>query len=179
MMEDLKAEKKDVVRREILSYLKVIVFSVAAAIVINHTLIVNAEIPTGSMESTVPVGSRIIINRLSYVLSAPHRGDIISFYYPDDQETEYLKRVIALPGETVEGRNGSVYIDGEELQEEYIKEQFKEDFGPYEVPEKAYFVMGDNRNNSWDSRFWNQKFVYEDQIIGEAKIEYYPEVKVF
>lgn len=169
----MKAEYK----KEILSYLKIIVFAWALAFIINHSLIANATVPTGSMENTIPTGSRIIINRLAYLQEGPKRGDIISFDMPDDESQNYLKRVIGLSGETIEGKDGEIYIDGEKLQEAYIKEKSYMDFGPYTIPEDAYFVMGDNRNNSLDARFWNNKYVYIDKIVGKAEIMYFPQQK--
>ena len=90
-----------------------------------------------------------------------------------------MKRILALPGETIEGEDGVIYIDGKPLEEPYIKIKFKQDFGPYKVPRNSYFMMGDNRNNSWDSRFWVNKYVEKDEIIGKAEFEYFPEIKGF
>ena len=91
---------------EVLDWSRVIATGLALAFVISNTLIANAQVPTGSMEETIMPGSRIIINRLAYMSKEPSRGDIISFYYPDDGKSVYLKRVIGLPGESVEGREG-------------------------------------------------------------------------
>ncbi len=162
---------------EILDWSRVIVTGFAMAFVISHTLIANAQVPTGSMEDTIMPGSRIIINRLSYVSKEPSRGDIVSFYYPDDGKSVYLKRIIGLPGECVEGRAGKVYIDGKALEEGYVKEALCSDFGPFLVPSDSYFMMGDNRNNSWDSRYWKQPYVDAKEIIGRAEFEYFPGFK--
>lgn len=164
-------------KKEAISWIKTIVFTLAVYIVVTNTLIANAMVPTGSMENTIMPGSRIIINRLAYLTDEPQRGDVISFWYPDNEEENYLKRIIGLPGETVEGKDGKIYIDGEELEETYIKEVSYQDFGPYLVPEDSYFVMGDNRNDSWDSRYWKNKFVEKKAIVGRAEFEYYPEWK--
>lgn len=88
-----------------------------------NTLIANAVVPTGYMENTIMTGSRIIINRLAYLTENPERGDVISFWFPDNEEENYLKRIIALPGETIEGKYGKICINGEELEEDYIKEE--------------------------------------------------------
>lgn len=169
--------KREEIISETLSWVKTFVFAASVALFVNTTLIVNAEITSGSMENTIMTDSRVLVNRLEYRKEGPKRGDIIEFYYPDDGKTRYVKRVIAVAGETVEGRDGSVYVDGVLLEEPYIKEKSYLDFGPYLVPEDSCFVMGDNRNNSWDSRYWNNKFVPEDAIIGKAVLEYFPELK--
>lgn len=164
-------------KKEIVSWVKTVVFTFAVYFIATNTLIANAMVPTGSMENTIMPGSRIIINRLAYLAEEPERGDVISFWFPDNPKENYLKRIIALPGETVEGKDGKIYIDGEELKESYIKEVSYIDFGPYTVPEESYFVMGDNRNHSKDSRYWNNKFVSKEAIVGRAEFEYYPELK--
>lgn len=162
---------------EILDWSKAVLGAFAAVFVISHTLIANAQVPTGSMETTIMTGSRIIINRLAYISAQPKRGDIIAFYFPDDGKTVYLKRIIGLPGERIEGIEGRIYINGQPLTESYIREEISEDFGPYMVPEDSFFVMGDNRNNSLDSRYWKDKYVEIDEIVGRAEIEYFPELK--
>lgn len=162
---------------EVLDWIKTITIALLAGLLISRVLVTSAKVPTGSMEDTVMAGSRLLINRIAYVASEPRRGDIIAFYYPDDGETIYLKRVIGLPGEKVEGKDGKVYIDGEALKEDYTAEIMESDFGPYDVPDGMYFMMGDNRNNSWDSRYWDHKFVAEDEIIGKAEAEYFPRIK--
>lgn len=162
---------------EILSWTKVFIASIAVAFIANHTLIVNATVPTGSMEDTIQVGSRLFMNRLAYVFTEPQRGDIVTFPYPDGPETIYLKRIIGLPGEIIEGKNGKIYINDAVLEEDYIKEPSYKDFGPYEIPDNCYFMMGDNRNDSWDSRYWTKKFVQKEDIIGKGMIKYYPEIK--
>ena len=164
---------------EILDWSKVLLTGLVIAFVVSRTLVANAQVPTGSMETTIMSGSRVLINRLSYVVGEPERGDIIAFYFPDDKSEKYLKRIIGLPGDKVEGIGGRIYINGGLLEESYITEDNNADFGPYHVPESSYFVMGDNRNNSDDSRFWNDKFVEKDEIIGKAEIEYFPELKRF
>lgn len=166
---------------EIFSYSKIILLSLILTFFINTKLIANAQVPTTSMETTIMADSRIIINRLAYISTNPKRGDIISFQCPDEApgSIPFLKRIIALPGETIEGRNGKIYIDNLELEERYVKVSMTEDFGPYTIPDNCYFMMGDNRNNSWDSRYWNNKFVKRDTILGKAEFEYYPEIKKF
>lgn len=175
-------KRKRILRKilyEILDWSKVLLAALIIAFVVSHTLVANAQVPTGSMETTIMAGSRGLINRLSYVAGKPERGDIIAFYFPDDKSEKYLKRIIGLPGDKIEGIRGEIYVNDVLLKESYIKEEINEDFGPYYVPEQSYFVMGDNRNNSEDSRFWKDKFVEKDEIIGKAEIEYFPELKKF
>ena len=162
---------------EILDWSRVILTGLVLGFLISNKLIANAQVPTGSMENTIMPESRIIINRLAYVSEEPKRGDIISFYFPDDGKTNFLKRIIGLPGETVLGKDGKVYIDGVVLEENYLKEPMEGEFGPFLVPEDSYFVMGDNRNNSWDSRYWTDSFVEKKEIAGRAEFEYFPELK--
>lgn len=163
------------IAKELLSYTKIILTAFAISFVLTHYVIANAVVPSGSMEATIEPEDRIFINRLAYVSSEPQRGDIISFWYPDDESQNFLKRVIGLSGETIEGKDGEIYINGELLEEDYIKEKSYIDFGPYKIPEDCYFVMGDNRNNSHDSRFWINKFVSKEKIVGKAVIKYYPQ----
>lgn len=171
-----------IVKNEILSWIKTIVFAVVLALLINRFVIVNATVPTGSMETTIMPNDRIVALRLSYVFGEPQRGDIAVFEYPDDptHKTLYVKRVIGLPGDTVEILAGKVYINGElnESVDEHIKETYIGDYGPYVVPEDCYFMMGDNRNNSLDSRFWENKFVEKDAMLGKVIFKYYPGVKI-
>ena len=160
------------VLKEVISWILVFVIAIVAATLIKEFIIYNVEVPTGSMENTIKIGDRVVTSRLSYLSKDPQRGDIIVFPYPDDEELDYIKRIIGLPGETIEGKDGLVYIDGEPLEESYVKEALDSDFGPYEVPEDSYFMMGDNRNNSQDSRYWENKFLARDKIEGKAILKY-------
>lgn len=166
--------------KEIRSYAIIIVAAVLVAVFVNTFIISNTRVPTGSMENTIMCGNRLFGNRLAYKTHKPKRGDVIIFKFPDDEtgKTNYIKRVIGLPGETVNIVDGVVYIDGKELKEDYLKEEPQGSFGPYEVPEKSYFVMGDNRNNSSDARFWENTYVTEDKIIAKAVIKYWPNIKL-
>lgn len=165
--------------KEIFEYSKIILFALILAYVVNAELIANAQVPTGSMENTVMTDSRIIIHRLAYISNEPERGDIVAFQCPDEppKSVPYLKRIVGLPNETIEGKGGMIYIDGIPLEEPYIKNAITDNFGPYTVPDDCYFMLGDNRNNSWDSRYWKNKFVKKGDIIGKAIFEYYPEIK--
>ena len=147
-------------------------------LVLKNYVIINADVPTGSMENTIMPGDRLIGNRLAYLKEGPQRGDIIIFKYPDDETQLYVKRVIGLPGETVTIREGEIYVDDEmlPLAEPYLKESWTVATGDYvfEVPEDSYLVLGDNRNDSWDARYWTNTYVHRDKILGEAVVVYWP-----
>lgn len=171
-------EEKTSVLKEILSWVIPFAAAIAAALFIKNFIIINAGVPSGSMENTIMTGDRFLGNRLAYIASEPKRGDIVVFKYPDNEEEIYVKRVIGLPGETIVIENGKVYIDGSEqpLEETYLKEEWTVAAGPYtfEVPENSYFMMGDNRNNSWDARYWTNTYVQKEKILGKAMFVYWP-----
>ena len=166
----------------VLDWVLVIVIALAAALCINFFIIVNSTVPSGSMENTIMTGSRMIGLRVTYLFEQPKRGDIIVFHYPDDPQQIFVKRIIGLPGETVEMIDGITYIDGEPLEENYINPDYwqrtiegsRYNCGPFTVPEGHYFVMGDNRGNSHDSRFWTNHYVSKKAIIGKALFCYWP-----
>lgn len=178
-------EEKISLKKEILSWIRVAVFAVLAAIFIDQILIVNAEVPTGSMENTIMTDSRMIGWRWSYKFkSKPEHGDVIIFKYPDDPSKNYVKRVIGVPGDKVKISEGIVYINGIKQNENYVvykdrngKSVARDDSGDFEevtVPDNSYFVLGDNRNNSWDSRYWTTTyFVPENNILGKAILCYW------
>lgn len=163
------------VKKEVISWIKTILLAVVLAGLVNTVFIVNAQVPSGSMETTIMTGDRIMALRTSYWFNEPQRGDVVVFRYPDDpeQKTLYVKRIIGMGGDTVKVANGCVYINGEVLDEPYLGVTTEGDFGPFEVPEGSYFMMGDNRNDSSDSRFWKHKFVAPDKILGKVKFRYY------
>ena len=163
---------------ELWDTVKLLIVSLLIATLLKNTVVASAYVPTGSMEGTVVTGSRIFINKLAYLIAEPQRGDIVSFYCPDEPDTLYLKRIIGLPGDIVEGIDGYVYINGEILASDYTDIMLNRDFGPFVVPENSYFMMGDNRTNSWDSRYWDNPYVSRDAIIGKATFEFYPQIKV-
>ena len=188
-------EKVKAIIKEILSWVKVIVLAFVAALLLNKFVIVNANVPTGSMESTIQPDDRLIGFRLSYLFSEPQRGDIVIFEYPVNPEEIYIKRIIALPGETMEIKDAKVYINGSEtpIPEPYLKEDWiiENDGLVLTIPEEHYFVMGDNRNDSLDGRYWATEavmnemastledavekkfcFVSKDAILGKAIFRY-------
>lgn len=182
-------QKRKKVVKEIISWVEVILISLALAWFIGNFIIMNAYIPSASMENTLLEGDKVIGNRLAYLFSEPERGDIIMFKYPEDESRDFIKRIIGLPGETVTIKGGKVYIDSSEipLTEDYLKEEPNvADFGPYVVPEGCYFVMGDNRNESNDSRFWGDAsdpedsvhYVAKDKILAKAVIKWMPKIKL-
>lgn len=195
-----KGPEKSKARRifdEIMSWVVPIVLAVALALFLNNYIIVNATVPTGSMENTIMTGTRLMGSRLAYRSSEPQRGDIIVFKFPCDESENYIKRLIGLPGETVEIKDGKIYIDGSTtpLEEDYLKEEWviANDGFVFEVPKGHYLMLGDNRNNSLDSRYWADKalargladdmdeamsysFVARDKLLGKAMFTYYPKI---
>jgi len=111
-------------------------------------------------------------NPVRYLFRRPQRGDVVVFRFPGNPERDFIKRIVGEPGDTVEIKNGTVYIDGNPLDEPYITNKPTYTYGPTEVPPKQYFVLGDNRNNSYDSHVWG--FLPEENIIGQAWLSYWP-----
>lgn len=179
---EIESKKKKSFFREVIDFVIPIVLAVAIALVLKNYVIANAQVPTGSMLNTIQEGDRIIASRLAYINDDPERYDIIIFKFPDDESQYFVKRVIGLPGETVNIVNGIVYVtktDGTTIQ---LDDSFVTNcvpvgnFGPYVVPEDSYFMLGDNRNNSQDSRYWENKYVKKDKIIGKVLFRYYPTI---
>lgn len=160
--------------RNALEWAAVIIGAVLIALLVRNFVVQSFKIPSGSMQPTLIEGDRVLVNRLSYRLHDVNRGDVIVFSRPDSaaagpgEPEDLIKRVIALPGETIEAREGEVYIDGKALDEPYLVEGTKtlNLDEPVKVPEGEVFVMGDNRGNSSDSRFIGT--IPEDSVIGRA-----------
>lgn len=182
--EMLKNMSKPVVKnsiwKELWEYIKMIIFVVVVVLIVNNFLLINARVPSESMEKTIMTGDRFFGNRLAYLFDDPERYDIVVFKYPDDESQLFVKRVIGLPGETVEIKDGKVYINGSKtpLDDSFTPETPTGDYGPYVVPEGSYFMLGDNRNHSGDSRFWKQPYVQKDKIVGKAVLRYFPGIKI-
>ena len=176
---DEEKQKKSKLR-EAISFMTPIVVALIIAIFLKTCIFANIVIPTGSMLNTIQEGDRIIASRLAYINDEPQRYDIIIFRYPDDETQLFAKRIIALPGETIEVKNGIVYITDKNGNKSTARTDFitncipTGNFGPYTVPLGSYFVMGDNRNDSWDSRYWDNKTVKKGKIIGKVKLRYFP-----
>ena len=175
-----KKTEETSIGREIWEYVKMIAIVVAVVVFVEQVIVINARIPSPSMENTIMTGDQIFGNRLSYVKSDPQRYDIVIFYYPDDEKQKFIKRVIGLPGETVQiMEDGSIYINGEKLEESYGREVIQpETIGraaePIVLGEDEYFVMGDNRNNSSDSRTDIVGNIKREDIIGKAWLRIWP-----
>lgn len=167
--------------QEIKSILSTIVVTIVIVFLLKTFIIINASVPTGSMENTIMPGDNILGLRIAYLLEEPERGDVIFFYFPDDETQKYVKRIIGLPGEKVYINDGKVYINDSEvpLEEPYLKEEWIVSTGPYEfyVPEDSYLMLGDNRNGSADARLWKNPYVAKEKIIGKAIFTYYPFVR--
>ena len=175
--EDEKEKKQGGLGKEIFEWVKIIVSAALIAFVLNTFIIANSEVPSGSMENTIMTGDRVIGSRLSYHFEDPKRGDIAIFRFPDNEKIYYVKRIIGLPGETVDIVDGKVYINGsgEPLDEPYIREpMIPEEPMHFEVPENCYFMMGDNRNYSMDARRWENTYVKRDKIIAKVLFRYFP-----
>lgn len=170
-------------KKGILEWLQIIVIAAAIAFVFNRFIIANSEVPTNSMENTIMAGDRLIGSRLSYAFGGePKRGDIVVFHHktePGTDKTRLVKRIIGLPGETVEIRGGHVYINESDtpLEEPYLPEKMESDPYHFEVPEGCYLMLGDNRNYSADARGWPDPYVPEDAILAKVLFRYYPGIQ--
>jgi signal peptidase I len=162
---------------------KTIGLSIVLALGIRHFVAEARYIPSESMLPTLEVNDRLIVEKVSYHFENPQRGDIIVFWPTDRLKQEnpslkdaFIKRVIGLPGDKVEVRNGLVYINDKALQENYIAAKPDYQWGPQVVPPDSYLVLGDNRNNSYDSHFWG--YVPRRNIIGKAVVRFWPPQRV-
>ena len=168
------------VGRTAFEWIGLVVLALVIALLIKTFLFQAFYIPSDSMVPTLKTNDRVIVNRLSYHLHPVHRGDIVVFKSPpnvDPSVKDLVKRVIALPGETVEGRSdGRIYINGKVLNEPYLP---KGDgpgpgFAAIKVPTESYWVMGDNRPNSRDSRFFPSHFIRKKDIVGRVFLRIWP-----
>lgn len=184
--------KKSTVRE----YFETIVIAVTLALFVRTWVVQAFKIPTGSMENNLLIGDHLLVNKFVFgpaptalerailPVDQIERGDIVVFKYPDQPERDFIKRVIGLPGETLELRNKKVYINGNPLEEPYVhfleashgasevtSFDVRERYGPVTVPPDQYFVMGDNRDNSQDSRYWG--YLPRHYIKGKALMIYW------
>lgn len=177
--------------RRALEYVAVVTVAVALALVVQAYLVKPYLVPTPSMATTLQPGDRVLVDRVSYRLHGPRRGDIVVFHSPDGAAVTLVKRLVGLPGETLQVRGGRLYVDGRPLREPYVhRTAGKADptapadpvdgtmrrpwslLKPYTVPAESYFVMGDNRSESSDSREWG--VVRRGDLIGAARVVYWP-----
>lgn len=139
-------------------------------------------IPSGSMEPTLEVNDRLLVDKISYHFASPHRGDVVVFTPPPaivakEKSTDpFIKRVIGLPGEQIEIKGGRVYVNNQPLQENYITNKPDYQWGPQIVPKNSYLVLGDNRNKSYDGHVWG--FLSRDRLIGKAVVRFWPPERV-
>ncbi|MDE7169163.1 MAG: signal peptidase I [Mucispirillum sp.] len=156
-----------------------IIVAFVIAMIIRAFFIGAYKIPTGSMLDTLQIGDHLLVNKLSYLFSDPKHDDIVVFEYPVEPNKDYIKRVIGVPGDEIRIENKIVYRNGEKLEPAYIKYENgidgandpHDNVETFVVPEDCYFMMGDNRDNSFDSRYWG--FVKRDAIVGKALIIYW------
>jgi signal peptidase I len=175
--------KKSVARE----YLESLVVAFILATFIRTFVVQAFKIPTGSMENNLLIGDHLLVNKVVYSPSLVpgedflmgkkpiQRGHVIVFKYPEDPSRDFIKRVIALPGQTVEVHGGQVYVNGVARSEPYLDKPPAYEYGPVQVPEGQYFVLGDNRNNSYDSHSWGM--LGESFMIGRAEVRYWPLAK--
>ena len=168
------AERLAMVRDELIAWFKTL-----ASAAVYATLIVTfgfqvARVEGMSMAPTLEDQDRLIVNKLAYRIGEPHHGDIVMLYYPIDPNKSFVKRVIGEEGDTVRVVDGHVFVNEAPLEDSYVPDEFRDhnDWGPQVVPEGYYFVMGDHRNNSSDSRHWG--FVPKKYIIGKVQIRWWP-----
>lgn len=163
-------EKRSGFIRFIVDVIETLILSVVLFVSIN-LISARIRVDGDSMVPTLVSGEYVIVSRLTYRVGSPERGDIIVFHYPRNPEEEYIKRVIGLPGDKVEVKNGAVYVNGEKLDESYLTVKTNY-LGMWSIPSGQLFVLGDNRNNSSDSHDWGT--VPMDYVIGKALVVYWP-----
>ena len=158
--------------------LKEWIISISAAILlalIIRTFIVELYVVDGpSMKPTLQHEERLVVNKFIYRVREPQKGEIVIFRYPRDPSRDFIKRVIATAGDTIEIKDGHVYVNDQLLREDYILEKTRTEYPKVTIPEGRIFVMGDNRNNSEDSRFSDVGFVPLDLVKGKASIIFWP-----
>jgi signal peptidase I len=168
--------------RELLEFVILIVIAVVITTLLKTFVIDQYSIPTGSMEPTIEIDDHLFAEKVSYRFALPTPGDIVTFYDPSDPDRILIKRCIAVGGQTVDVKNGQVYVDGQALTEPYTRNKPSEPLEkqlsgvsisyPYRVPSDMVWVMGDNRTNSLDSRFFGP--IPHDQLIGKALFRFLP-----
>lgn len=171
---------KEKTRKLIREYIESLLIAAILALVIRTFVVTPFKIPTGSMKPTLMPGDKIFVNRFIYRFRAPRRGDVIVFRYPENPRRDFIKRLVAFPGETIEIDNGKVRINGKIIDSpEIFQNIYYYNRGSYgaknaqiTVPEGCYFVLGDNSSSSRDSRYWG--FVPQKFLIGKAFVIWWP-----
>lgn len=159
-------------KKEILDWIETIAIALLIAFLIRNFLFQPYRVQMGSMLPTLKENNLIIVNKITYRLNDPKRGDIVVFHPPNGSKSPYVKRIIALPGETIEIRNGEILINGIPIEEDYISIATPGVYGPLTLGKDEYFVMGDHRNNSLDSREFGP--ISKESIIGKAALVFWP-----
>lgn len=163
----------DKVKYYIVDFVETILFALVFALIIRAYIVQTSYVPTGSMIPTLKIKDRLFVNKFVYQFKLPERGDIVVFESPHGDGNDYVKRCIGMPGERVEIKAGKVFINGKPLimpGVTVIEDQSY--FGPSRVPEGHYFVLGDNRGNSQDSRYWG--YVPREDMLGKAFFTFWP-----
>jgi signal peptidase I len=163
--------------RNVVEWVAIVIGALAVALIVKTFLIQAFFIPSLSMYSTLDKGDRVLVNKLSYHLHDIHRGDIVVFERPpkvaDSDIKDLIKRVVGLPGDTVEGKGGRVWINGKALREGYLDDgTTTSEFQPQTIPDDQIWVMGDNRSNSEDSRYFGP--IDTDLVVGRAFVRVWP-----
>ncbi|MCX8021643.1 MAG: signal peptidase I [Syntrophorhabdaceae bacterium] len=184
-------EKKE--KSKTREYVESFIIAALIALFVRSFFVQAFKIPSSSMEPTLLVGDHLLVNRLSYVvkvpfvdsiiftIDTPKKDDVIVFRYPQDPDKDFIKRVIATEGDTIEIKDKVIYVNGKKIEDRwgYYSDysiipgdvQPRDNFGPYKVPKDSYFVMGDNRDRSLDSRYWG--VVKKEHLVGKAFILYF------
>jgi len=183
----MSLKKKSVLR----DWTESIIIAFLLAMVIRTFVVQAFKIPTGSMRMTLQEGDLILVNKFVYgakvpfsnsylpALRGPKRGDVVVFVYPEDKKKDFIKRLVGLPGETIEIKGGSIYVNDQPAEEPIFKQIYYYNRGDFAaegqkitVPKDSYFVLGDNSASSKDSRYWG--FVPKDNLLGQAMVIYWP-----
>ena len=160
------------VKKEIIDWIQTLSIALIVAFLIRNFIFQPYRVQMGSMLPTLQENNLIIVNKLTYRFQAPKRGDIVVFHPPNNPSVYYIKRIVGLPGETIEITNGEILINGVSLPEKYISILTPGLYGPKTLPENEYFLMGDHRNNSLDSREFGP--IKIKSIIGRATLVLWP-----